>query len=398
MRYLLFLFIGLFVSCSPLKKGLQEYQAFGETQGGFIGYEIINLHNGKTIAQHHHQHLFTPASATKLHTFALADERLDDSQQPWLIYSAIQDSLFIQGTGHPGFLLPSFQGLKDTFPVFFDTFTHYFVCPASPTLAKYGSGWAWDDASYLFQKPRTSLPIHGNEILVYDNQGYPYLPKGEEEKWRILDSLRIPAPMVETDLAKALSLTTEKEWKTGCSTDSTNEVLLTSTIPMDSLYQLMLTDSDNFIAEQLGLLASWKTTSYYDTKPLMDSTLATYYDRRNGPFLYDAAGLSRYNKMSPHQLNLLLQKLYTEVSLERLQLLLPQNGKGTLSGLTRADQKAILFAKTGSMRGIYVLSGYLRSKKGNWLAVTFMNNNFTASRREIQQEVWKICNQLYEKY
>jgi D-alanyl-D-alanine carboxypeptidase/D-alanyl-D-alanine-endopeptidase (penicillin-binding protein 4) len=170
-------------------------------------------------------------------------------------------------------------------------------------------------------------------------------------------------------------------------------------IPVDSLYKVMMEDSDNFIAEQLLLLCAGTVS---DT---LDSDIAIRYAKKNlltdlpdNPIWVDGSGLSRYNLFTPRSIVRLWEKISEAVPSERLLPLLATGGKsGTIRNWYKADPPFI-FAKTGSLSNNHSLSGFLITKKGKTLLFSFMNNHFTTSSNEVRREMEKILFTIRDRY
>ena len=141
----------------------------------------------------------------------------------------------------------------------------------------------------------------------------------------------------------------------------------------------MLENSNNFIAEQILLLAANELSDTFQTKIAINYMKENYLkDLPDEPVWVDGSGLSRYNLVTPRSMVKLLEKIKNEVPYEELFATLPVGGKtGTLKEQFYAPEPFI-FAKTGSLSNNYNLSGFLKTKKGKMLIFSFMNNNFTA--------------------
>jgi D-alanyl-D-alanine carboxypeptidase/D-alanyl-D-alanine-endopeptidase (penicillin-binding protein 4) len=73
-------------------------------------------------------------------------------------------------------------------------------------------------------------------------------------------------------------------------------------------------------------------------------------------------------------------------------------GVGTLSSLYSASKKPFVFAKSGSMSGVYNQSGYLVTQSGKVLIFSAMNNNFTLPIKTVRQEIGKLMDWIYTQY
>jgi D-alanyl-D-alanine carboxypeptidase/D-alanyl-D-alanine-endopeptidase (penicillin-binding protein 4) len=70
---------------------------------------------------------------------------------------------------------------------------------------------------------------------------------------------------------------------------------------------------------------------------------------------------------------------------------------GTLKNAYKSDVPFV-FAKTGSLSGVYNQSGYLITKSGRILIFSFMNNNFVGSATKVRVKMSEIVTFLHENY
>ncbi|MDZ7604161.1 MAG: D-alanyl-D-alanine carboxypeptidase [Cyclobacteriaceae bacterium] len=162
-------------------------------------------------------------------------------------------------------------------------------------------------------------------------------------------------------------------------------------IPCDSVLAKILLDSDNFLSEQMLLVISstlGDTLSSLRVIDLMKKNQIS--DIADDITWVDGSGLSRYNLMTPASIISILKKVYKTQPMEKIFKMLPESGhtgslKKSFTGLTGR-----IHAKTGSMTGVYNLSGYLVTDSGKTLAFSFMNNNFKVPASLIRQEMEKI--------
>ena len=107
----------------------------------------------------------------------------------------------------------------------------------------------------------------------------------------------------------------------------------TFSIPMpDTLYALLMQDSDNFIAEQLLLMCSDKIFGVQNTEKAIDYAVDALFETLpDEPVWRDGSGLSRYNLFTPRRSVHVLNKLYRTLPGERLFHIFPAGGKsGTI--------------------------------------------------------------------
>ena len=75
----------------------------------------------------------------------------------------------------------------------------------------------------------------------------------------------------------------------------------------------------------------------------------------------------------------------------------PNGGKsGTVKNMFKNSEESYVFAKSGSLGGVYNLSGYIITKKGKTLLFSLMNNNFNKPTSQIRKEVEKILIRVRE--
>jgi D-alanyl-D-alanine carboxypeptidase/D-alanyl-D-alanine-endopeptidase (penicillin-binding protein 4) len=93
-----------------------------------------------------------------------------------------------------------------------------------------------------------------------------------------------------------------------------------------------------------------------------------------------------------------LHKMYERVPFDRLVDMLPAGGvQGTLKNAFSASQPYV-YAKTGSMRNVYNLSGFLITDSGRILIFSFMNNHVDRPFNELKQDMAKILETLKRDY
>jgi D-alanyl-D-alanine carboxypeptidase/D-alanyl-D-alanine-endopeptidase (penicillin-binding protein 4) len=113
----------------------------------------------------------------------------------------------------------------------------------------------------------------------------------------------------------------------------------------------------------------------------------------------DGSGLSRYNQMSPRSLVRVLEKLAAEHTLEVMQSFFPAGGlQGTIIDLYGDGEEPFIHAKTGTMKGVHCLSGYITTDSGRELIFSFMHNQFFGSNVRYKEEMEEILRYIKVKY
>jgi D-alanyl-D-alanine carboxypeptidase/D-alanyl-D-alanine-endopeptidase (penicillin-binding protein 4) len=168
--------------------------------------------------------------------------------------------------------------------------------------------------------------------------------------------------------------------------------------PSDSLFTIMMHRSDNFFAEQTLLMASNEKLGYMSDRKMIDTLLKTdLKDIPQKPKWVDGSGLSRYNLFTPKDFIYILQKLKNDFGFERLKVILPTGGTGTLSSLYKKDS-GYIFAKTGTLSNHVALSGFLITKQNKLLVFSVLAGNFTTGATPIRKAIEKFLSNIRQRY
>jgi serine-type D-Ala-D-Ala carboxypeptidase/endopeptidase (penicillin-binding protein 4) len=416
----------LCLSCSPIsKKGLTK--SFRETDQQFqdhTGFALYDLERKILVFEYKSSHYFTPASNTKIFTLFSCLAILGDSV-PGLRYVDQGDSLIFWGTGDPSFLYKEVYNNGRIYDFLKSAKAPLYFSDHNYQTTNFGPGWAWDDYNDYYSAERSAFPIYGNlmslrsdpEPLIEPRYFKNYIKTGPREvKAKLIRRQEaneftyhpglvsrgfkadVPFKVASELTANLLADTLGRMVRLIQKPVPKNTTILYS-LPVDSLYKVMMQESDNFIAEQLLLICSQHISDTLKPEIAIDFITENFlHDLKDEPQWVDGSGLSRYNLFTPRSIVQLWEKIYYRVPRERLFQLLATGGRsGTIKRWYNADPPFI-FGKTGSLSNNHCLSGYLVTKKGKTLVFSFMNNNFTSSVNEIRQNMDKILRQIYEKY
>lgn len=384
----------------------------------FTGLCVYDLEKEKYIIQHKADLSFTPASNTKLLTMYASLKSFNDSLPALLYQSTLSDGLIIQPVGDPTFLYSSFE-LQPTFHWLQDLDTIKIYWPA--VIPIFGSGWAWDDYPYEFQTERSWWPIYGNRVTVSktDNDTTvtpPYFGKSvfypadssknsgralNENQFSVIfddDSTktekRIPFIYSERLFEKLLIDTLHLPITNTFRALDQPDTLFS--YPLDTVLAYMLKPSDNFIAEQLLILAAWKN-GFSDIESFIANFKEEHLSNLDPIVWKDGSGLSRYNLISPRDQIVLLKQCTEEFGWDRIAKLLPSGGEGTLESWYKSEEP-YLFAKTGTLSNNHNLTGYLITKSGKKLIFSFMNNHYLVRNDEVKRAMEEILLSLRDQY
>lgn len=416
-----------------LEQMFDESEVFSESITGFMLYdpEADSILHDRDASR-----FFTPASNTKILTLYSALNILPDTLATFH-YESRNDTLYVHGSGNPGFLNPNFnftEGfdfLKNRDEVIVYDDSRY-------NDDHFGSGWSWNWYPAAYAPEKSPFPIHGNMMrlqaqqvaLIMLNEDEPVKPAYFEKfidrgEWdgdqvelvtrNFRDNQILYVPKSDTARQERnIPFVYSRELVADLLADTLGrEVLLHNgpeieysntlySTPAKPLYERMMVVSDNMIAEQLMLMISDSQFGEMNTARAINFALSNYLDDLpDRPRWSDGSGLTRYNLITPHSTVMLLEKLYQMLGREETLSLMPAGGvSGTISGRYNAPdgQPPFVYAKTGTLSNNTSLSGYLFTDSGKRLIFSFHNNNFVVSNNVIRNEMDRILQHIRQNY
>lgn len=436
----LMLFLAIFVfSCnsprSLRKTKAKEYQDLVQNSPvfnqGFTGFQLYDPAAEKVIFSSNEDKYFTPASNTKIFTFYTATAILGDSI-PAFRYVVRGDSLIFWGTGDPSFGYPDLTQNERITRFLKNSEEKLFFCSHNFQDERFGPGWAWDDYYFSYQSEKSSFPFQGNAVQFEKEKARdtfkikPAYFKNNLTANKKLNSYFIQRKSESNIFEFNPDLLAKYRYKTEHPFKYSDELLVDLlseslgkkvellsldsmppadakvifSVPADSLYRMMMQESDNFIAEQLLLLCA---NALFDTLNVSktieyakDSLLSGLPDQASW---VDGSGLSRYNLFTPRSIVFLLNRMYKKIPRDRLFHIFPAGGEsGTISTFYRGEGQPFVFAKTGTLRNNHCLSGYLVAKSGKVLIFSFMHNNFPNGSNAHKKEMERVLKAIYLAY
>lgn len=414
-------------SCSTVSKRVL-FKTLHEQEKKFqhhVGFVLFDVEKKKTIS-YQGDHYFTPGSNTKILTLFSSLNLLGDSLRA-LRYEYSGDSLIFWGTADPSFLFTKTHSNNVTLSFLKEaakTRRLYFSESNYNTTAL-GRGWAWDDYDDYYYAERSALPLYGNCVnFLIENTGYEIMPKnfsvtqqrdesnkhkvlretnGIHDRYKVYSSRSIQSSRFEIPFKTSAELTarllsdTLREKVTVINRPILGATQILKSVPVDSVYKVMMKESDNFIAEHLLLqcadLLSDTLQPEIAIKQVQKDLLKDLPDRL---VWVDGSGLSRYNLFTPESVVEVWKKIYRMVPQERLFQLLATGGEeGTLKNYF-ISKPSYIFGKTGTLSNNHALSGYLVTKKGKLYIFAYMNSNYVKPTKEIRLAMESLLKTIYE--
>lgn len=427
------LFVFMILSCTTGKKLPQHgiarkisdcIDTSAAIASGFTGLVVYDLQQEKYLFSENAEKYFIPASNAKIFTLYTCLHSLGDSI-PALKYVETDSTFTFWGTGDPTLMHPFFQESNVISFLKSKAGTKKMILSdGHSTVSHYGSGWMWDDYNDYYQPELTAFPMYGNVLYVKkDSLGLTVSPEpllrqsSKNDKIKkinrnpennifyipaLLDSVanfRQEVPYKDADeinIQLLERLLDNKIYKTSeCIPDSAATLY---SIPKDTVLRRMMEVSDNMLAEHLLLLSGFSAGDTISTTYSIGTAVSRYFDSiPQRPNWVDGSGLSRYNLCTPASLLYVLKKMYTEFAEERIfNLMAKGGGYGSLQRICVPEGATYLFAKSGSMSGVYTISGYLITRSGRRIAFSFMNNHFSGTISGVQKVAERLLLLLRE--
>ena len=312
----------------------------------------------------------------------------------------------------------------------------------------WGSGWAWDDAQYSFQPYLSPLMLNRGCVSVSvkpTQRGHrPEVETVPESDYYAIDNravchiphcgrLRIERDWMHNDntihitgnanraCGQLLSMFSSQDFflhtfayklrqkhigldslAYGVCPEEGTYIYKVSR-PLEEVLKQALKKSDNLCAEalfyHLSIGAGKKNVSAEDAQKAVERFMR--YQIKKEPDNYnivDGSGVSMYNYISPDLLVAYLKYAYTHKEIfEPFYEALPIAGvDGTLRyRMRKSNVFRNVHAKTGTVKGVSSLAGYVRSAEGDLLAFAIINQNVLSGRkaRLFQDKVCEILAQ-----
>ncbi len=386
----------------------------------------MDIQSGKKVFSYREDNLFTPASTTKILTLYASLSILKDKVEAGR-YVIHGDSMIIWGGGDPGAMYPKIDAgaplvdfIKATNKKIFFSNSHFLT-------ERFGQGWAWDDFPYKFQCERNAFPILGNRIWIDRRKdtiditpaylmpvfkfGTDTIAKASKSEWGEgytylydpmvpVDQRQIPITFFKNDIQQIWSEATGKTISmTG--TPLASQTMSIDGSQRDTLLKRMMQESDNFIAEQLLLACAFKKLNYMSEDILIDSLMkGPLQDIPDDIEWIDGSGLSRYNQMTPRSIVWVLKQIYDLEGMKYIKSIFPAGGvSGSIKYMYKGKNGLpYIYAKTGTMRHVNCLSGFLLTRSGKILVFSWMNNQFQDDPSVINGKMEKLFSFLCDHY
>jgi D-alanyl-D-alanine carboxypeptidase/D-alanyl-D-alanine-endopeptidase (penicillin-binding protein 4) len=249
-----------------------------------------------------------------------------------------------------------------------------------------GTGWEWDDLPYGYAAPVSALQFNENlfdlEIAPGDAEGAPAAIRHPVRYF--LTALRKTLQDEGIDVSQAAIRSSEDP---GFQVSIGSQLLwLESSPPLSEIVKPLLKLSQNLYAETLARtvgLAARKEGTFGAGRTVVEEILERMAVPKGTYAYVDGSGLSRSNLVTADMLIRILKYMYRQKSFPTFYDALPIAGvDGTIGNRMKGTQaENNVHGKTGSIRYVRCLSGYVRTSEGEMLAFALLANNFLVSSR-----------------
>jgi D-alanyl-D-alanine carboxypeptidase/D-alanyl-D-alanine-endopeptidase (penicillin-binding protein 4) len=436
-----FLVFFIFSSCSVQKqiaKSAQQLINNPSVQNAHIGISIYEPAVNKYWYGYQPDKYFTPASNTKIPTCYVAMKYLGDSIVS-IRYAENDTAVFVVPSGDPTLLHPDFKH-QPAIQFLKKTKKKIYISDNNWQDNAWGSGWSWDDYNGDYMAERGALPVYGNVIkwiqskdtsdkaVLTDRQiisvfsepeiNWPVSFNAETndtffhvERKITENSFTInegkenfqekEVPFITNGIQSALELLKDTIGKDMVLNNKFKSIKPLRTIysqPLDSMLKPMMHRSDNFFAEQSLLMAGNKLFGFMNDEKIIDTLLKSdFKNLPQKPGWADGSGLSRYNSFTPLDFVYILNKMKNEFGMNRIKVIFPTGGTGTIANYYKADS-GYIFAKTGTLSDVVSLSGFLYTKKNKLLIFSVLVNSHQSAPNLIRKSVEKFLQGIRNKY
>ena len=404
------------ISSSKISRLINKNPVFSRSH---VAIAIQPLGSNKKIKGTEFSKYMTPASNTKLLTFLGAIQTFDSL--PLINYSIINKELHIKSTGYPLLFHPFYPDKE--LEEFLNSYERIIYHSSRSKVTRFGPGWAWDDYPYYFSAQTSIFPLFGNVVrFTKSNENeffiYPNLFNTVEDKLlnnSIIrnetnntfitnpikplqkDTIYIPFKTSEKLTVDLLNYRLDSDVRYDSNDNQVYKTLYSK--DFNKIYQSVLKNSDNLIAESLLIMIGKELNDSFSTSDVINKFKKDWNSWTPDPLLwYDGSGMSRYSMFTPRTLVAVLQKIHEQIGLSGIQKYFAAGGEsGTIKNFYQKEKTPFVYAKTGTLRNNHNLSGYLISKKGNWYVFSIMVNHFESPTNEIRLAIGDLLDYIYKK-
>ncbi len=384
-----------------LRQRLAELAREADRVEHFTGICVYDLTADQSLYTHHAHKVMRPASTQKILTAVAALDRLGKNyafrttamQTGYMEGTTLMGNIVVRGGFDPMFSYGDLRQMaRAIHEAGIDSIGGQLIGDVSMTDGvRLGNGWCWDDVPSSTTPYLTPLLFNHEQEINSRNTKCVEHP----EEYFLLILMR---ELREAGVAVrdgALGISTFPQNVAG-----TNRTLYTQEHTIEQMLGQMMKKSDNLYAEALfyllGASGKFSQTGWKDGARQVETFMQKIGANMDNVVIADGSGLSLYNYVSPQDEVKVLCYAYQQPAIyTALSPSLPVAGvDGTLEKRMKSGPAfRNVRAKTGSVKGVFTLAGYVTASNGHILAFSIMcNGAMKGDAARVFQD--KICQAL----
>ena len=410
-----------------------------------ISVSVKNAKTGKVLYEYNQNKYLHPASALKLFTMAAAYDQLGgDYQYRTQLFKDKNNNIYLKLSGDPTLttsdLTNLFKELKSKYKI---NVNDVVIDPTVIDNSQWGTGWMWDDDTSKYLPKYSPFTINGNIINISlkpsKNNTFPEIKNKSDYQITIVNMLKngdknniriVRQPWIQSDMVylkgtiktpltvqlpvnqlernfktqlqsalKTAKISPKGTIKVAPMQEHTELILEHVSKPLDTIVSKVLKDSNNLYAEMIFKTAGAKFSDSQGTTAAGIDFFNNYYkdiNTKTKPVIADGSGASRNDLITADWMTEALNKIYKNNDFDGFQKLMAKPVEGTLSDrLLNISQN--VRAKTGTISGVSVLTGYVDAKSNNKYSFAILIQNYPDSSLDAKKLEDAIVNEIYTR-
>jgi D-alanyl-D-alanine carboxypeptidase/D-alanyl-D-alanine-endopeptidase (penicillin-binding protein 4) len=373
-----------------------------------FGVKLFSLKNDQEIIAKNAYHTFIPASNVKIFTavaalLSLGKNYTFDTQ----VLKSDRGDIYFKFSGDPSLTEQDLRSLIATMGIRHIQ-GHVYIDDSAYNGQMRGPGWAKKDAAYCYAAPVSSVIINHNCVKVIEkknvveakschkrlknksrNARSHYCAKTARTYvvTRVVNDPSHYAAQLLGQILKQADISYQGDIQLKAVPSSHTIMAIHHSVPLYELLAKMLKSSDNLFADsifkKLGEVNSHQAGNWENGAKAMRKILTTDAKLNlNTMELVDGSGMSLSNQVTPAHVTELLKFAYLHLpnASEFIQALPTSGVDGTLAKRMRQPEiQGKVHAKTGTMKHITALSGYVETKHQDILIFSILINGIPGS-------------------
>ncbi len=410
-----------------------------------ISVSVKNAKTGKVLYEYNQNKYLHPASALKLFTMAAAYDQLGgDYQYRTQLFKDKNNNIYLKLSGDPTLttsdLTNLFKELKSKYKI---NVNDVVIDPTVIDNSQWGTGWMWDDDTSKYLPKYSPFTINGNIINISlkpsKNNTFPEIKNKSDYQITIVNMLKngdknniriVRQPWIQSDMVylkgtiktpltvqlpvnqlernfktqlqsalKTAKISPKGTIKVAPMQEHTELILEHVSKPLDTIVSKVLKDSNNLYAEMIFKTSGAKFSDSQGTTAAGIDFFNNYYkdiNTKTKPVIADGSGASRNDLITADWMTEALNKIYKNNDFDGFQKLMAKPVEGTLSDrLLNISQN--VRAKTGTISGVSVLTGYVDAKSNNKYSFAILIQNYPDSSLDAKKLEDAIVNEIYTR-